>query len=72
MLLNKNKRVSKNSLKILHNGELKGYTSNENMKVLNVKQIWVKKMSLNVLLSIPHLGLVSHIHCTLIVVVYVI
>ena len=72
MLLNKNKRVSKNSLKILHNGELKGYTSNENMKVLNVKQIWVKKMSLNVLLSIPHLGLVSHIHSTLIVVVYVI
>ena len=45
-LLNENKSVSKNSSKISHNGELKGSTLNENTKVSNVKQIWVKKNEL--------------------------
>ena len=42
-LLNENKRVSKKSSNISHNGELKGSTLNEKTKVSNVKQIWVKK-----------------------------
>ena len=45
-LLNENKRVSKKSSKIPHNGELKGSTLNEKSKVSNVKQIWVKKNEL--------------------------
>ncbi|WKA05456.1 hypothetical protein VitviT2T_023422 [Vitis vinifera] len=45
-LLNENKRVSKKSSKISHNGELKGSTLNEKTKLSNVKQIWVKKNEL--------------------------
>ena len=45
-LLNENKRVSKKSSKISHNGELKGSTLNEKTKVSNVKQILVKKNEL--------------------------
>ena len=45
-LLNENKRVSKKSSNISHNGELKGSTLNEKTKVSNVKQIWVKKNEL--------------------------
>ena len=45
-LLNENKRVSKKSSKISHNGELKGSTLNEKTKISNVKQIWVKKNEL--------------------------
>ena len=45
-LLNENKRVSKKSSKIPHNGELKGNTLNEKSEVSNVKQIWVKKNEL--------------------------
>ena len=45
-LLNENKRVSKKSSNISHNGELKGNTLNEKTKVSNVKQIWVKKNEL--------------------------
>ncbi|KAJ9680449.1 hypothetical protein PVL29_019700 [Vitis rotundifolia] len=44
--LNENKRVSKKSSKISHNGELKGSTLNEKTKISNVKQIWVKKNEL--------------------------
>ena len=45
-LLNENKKVSKKSSKISHNGELKGSTLNEKTKISNVKQIWVKKNEL--------------------------
>ncbi|KAJ9685236.1 hypothetical protein PVL29_017313 [Vitis rotundifolia] len=45
-LLNENKRVSKKSSKISHNGELKGSTLDEKTKISNVKQIWVKKNEL--------------------------
>ena len=71
-LLQGGKRVFKRDSNVPHHSGFQGSTSNGMTKVTNIKQIWVKRMSLITLLFTLHLELVSHTHGTLIVVVHVI
>ena len=70
--LNGNKRMSKNDSKIPHNGELNESTSNEKIKVSNVKHIQVKKYDLKCLAFYIALKQMNQIHGILIVVSHVI